>query len=177
MMARLCSEVRYCLVTADSPVAAVERLNRDLIDPTLDGRFITFLLGVLDPARHTLTVVNAGHMPPIVRRWSTGVVEQIGVEEAGPPLGFDPESAFAAAVIQIESGDTVTMYTDGISEATNSDEQVYGIKRVCKTISTGPIDVERLGQLVLDDVDLFVAGQPQTDDICLLVFGRPRPGR
>lgn len=177
MMARLCSEVRYCLVTSASPVDAVTRLNRDLIDPTLDDRFVTFLLGVIDPAKHTLTVVNAGHMPPIVRRWTSGVVEQIGIQEAGPPMGFDPSSKFLAATIAIEPGDSVVMYTDGISEATNADEQVYGIKRVCKTIAGGPTDVERLGQLLLDDVDRFAAGQPQTDDICLLIFGRPRPPR
>lgn len=177
MMARLCSEVRYCLVTSASPVEAVERLNRDLIDPTLEDRFVTFLLAVLDPAMHTLTIVNAGHMPPIVRRWQTGEVEQVGIHEAGPPLGFDLESKFAASEIAIDPGDSLVMYTDGISEATNADEQIYGIKRVCKTIASGPTDVERLGQLVLDDVDRFVAGQPQTDDICLLVIGRPRPAR
>jgi sigma-B regulation protein RsbU (phosphoserine phosphatase) len=66
------------------------------------------------------------------------------------------------------------MYTDGISEATNADEQVFGIKQLCKTIGSGPTDPERLGQLVLSEVDRFVAGQSQTDDICLLVFGRPR---
>jgi serine phosphatase RsbU (regulator of sigma subunit) len=123
MMARLCSEVRYCLVTSASPVEAVARLNRDLIDPTLDDRFVTFLLGVLDPAKHTLTVVNAGHMPPIVRRWTSGAVDQIGVLEAGPPLGFDVASQFAATSVTIEPGDAIVMYTDGISEATNAKEQ------------------------------------------------------
>ena len=177
MMARLCSEVRYCLVTSASPVEAVTRLNRDLIDPTLDDRFVTFLLGVIDPAKHTLTVVNAGHMPPIVRSWTSGAVEQIGISEASPPLGFDAASKFMSSTVSIEPGDSIVMYTDGISEATNVDEQIYGIKRVCKTIAGGPTDVERLGQLLLDDVDRFVANQPQTDDICLLVFGRPRPAR
>jgi serine phosphatase RsbU (regulator of sigma subunit) len=174
MMARLCSEVRYCLVTTGSPVEAVARLNRDLIDPTLDDRFITFLLAVLDPASHSLTIVNAGHMPPILRRYATGEVDQVGIQEAGPPLGFDQNSQFAATTVTIEPGDTFTMYTDGISEATNADEQVFGIKQLCKTIGSGPTDPERLGQLVLSEVDRFVAGQSQTDDICLLVFGRPR---
>lgn len=174
MMARLCSEVRFCLVTTGSPVEAVARLNRDLIDPTLDDRFITFLLAILDPASHMLTIVNAGHMPPIIRRYETGEVQQIGIEEAGPPMGFDPNCQFAAASVVIEPGDTVTMYTDGISEATNAHEQVFGIKQLCKTIASGPIDPERLGQLVLCEVDRFVDSQPQTDDICLLVFGRPR---
>jgi sigma-B regulation protein RsbU (phosphoserine phosphatase) len=175
MMARLCSEVRYCLVTTGSPVEAVLRLNRDLIDPTMDDRFVTFLLVVLDPAKHTLTVVNAGHMPPILRRWASGTVDQLGIEEAGPPLGFDPVSKYAACVVTIEPGDTVTLYTDGISEATSADENVYGIKRLCRTIASGPVDAERLGPMLLEDVDRFVGDQPQTDDICLLVVGRPRP--
>ena len=104
-------------------------------------------------------------------------MEQIGIDEAGPPLGFDPASQFAASVVTLEAGDSVVMYTDGISEATNADEQVYGIKRVCKSVADGPKDIELLGQLLLDDVDRFVAGQAQTDDICLLAFGRPRSGK
>ena len=54
---------------------------------------------------------------------------------------------------------------------------MYGIKQLLKTISSGPADVDRLGNLILEDVNRFVGQQPQTDDICLLVFGRPRPGR
>ena len=177
MMARLCSDVRYCLVTSGSPLEAVERLNRDLIDPSLDDRFVTFLLAVIDPTTHTLTIVNAGHMPPILRRWKSGEVEQIGIEEAGPPLGFDAASEFAFSTVTLDAGDCVVMYTDGISEATNAEEQVYGIKKVCKAVADGPTDIEKLGQLVLDDVDRFVDEQPQMDDICLLVFGRPRAGK
>jgi phosphoserine phosphatase RsbU/P len=173
MMARLCSEVRFCLVTSATPLEAVQRLNRDLIDPSLDDRFVTFLLGVLDPRQHTLTVVNAGHMPPLVRRWKSGVVEQVGIDEAGPPLGFDAESEYASMTVTIEAGDSVVMYTDGISEATNIDEHVYGIQRVRKTVADGPADIEQIGQLLLKDVDRFVDGQAQTDDICLLAFGRP----
>jgi serine phosphatase RsbU (regulator of sigma subunit) len=177
MMARLCSEVRFSLVTAGSPVEAVERLNQNLIDPTLDDRFVTFLLAIIDPQEHIVTIVNAGHMPPILHRWSDGTTEQIGEEEAGPPMGFDPTSRYASSEVHLEPGDTVTLYTDGISEATNADDRVYGIRAILKTISTGPADVDRLGKLILEDVNRFVAGHPQIDDICLLVFGRPRPAR
>jgi serine phosphatase RsbU (regulator of sigma subunit) len=177
MMARLCSEVRFSLVTAGNALEAVERLNHNLIDPTLDDRFITFLLCIIDPQEHIVTIVNAGHMPPILHRWSDGVTEQLGIDEAGPPMGFDPNSVYAASQVKLEPGDTITLYTDGISEATNADDQVYGIKQLLKTISSGPADVDRLGNLILEDVNRFVGEQPQTDDICLLVFGRPRPGR
>ncbi len=68
LMARLCSEVRYCLAISTTLVEAVERLNRELAGATLNDRFVTFLLCVLDPQQHTLDVVNAGHLPPLRRR-------------------------------------------------------------------------------------------------------------
>ena len=83
-MARLCSEVRFSVATSNSPEEAMQRLNRELSDPLLDDRFVTFQLAVLDPQQHTLTIVSAGHMPPILRSGRTGAVEYVGQMRQGP---------------------------------------------------------------------------------------------
>ena len=70
MTARLCSEVRFCLATSPDLSEAVHRLNIELAAPSIEDRFVTFLLCVIDPRDHTVTVLNAGHMPPLCRRSS-----------------------------------------------------------------------------------------------------------
>ena len=68
LMAKLSAETRYCLASEPSPAAAVGRLNRAFCDSGWEDRFVTMVLAVLDPRRHEVTVVNAGHLPPLLRR-------------------------------------------------------------------------------------------------------------
>jgi serine phosphatase RsbU (regulator of sigma subunit) len=172
LMARLCSEVRFCVATTSSPEEAMLRLNRELSDPLLDDRFVTFLLVVLDPRQHCLTVVSAGHMPPILRSAATGEVRHVGQAEAGPPLGFDNQWTYASASVPLEPGDAVVMYTDGIREATNKDDEIFGTLRICEVVAAAASEPAALGRQMLEAVKQFVAGRPQSDDICLLCFGR-----
>ena len=88
LMARLCAEVRYCLAVTQTPIEAIARLNREFAGPALGDMFITFLMGVLDPRDNTLSLVNAGHMPPLFRRRKSGAVEPLGVVESGPAAGL-----------------------------------------------------------------------------------------
>ncbi len=115
LMARLCSEVRYCLAISDSASEAVERLNKELENTTLNDRFVTFLLCVLDPLKNELEVVNAGHPSPLRCRGQN--VEKLGWEEAGPPLGLELGRHYASFSTPIAESDTIVLYTDGISEA------------------------------------------------------------
>jgi len=175
LMARLCSEVRFSLATAQSPHEAVGRLNQELSDPALSDRFVTFLLCVLDPRQHQMTVVTAGHMPPMHRQAASGKVKQLGSDEGGPPLGFDPEWKYGSASTTIEPNDVVVMYTDGISEATNPQGDTLGISRVAKIIAAGPADAEPLGQSLLEHTERFSEGYAQSDDVCMVVFSRRAP--
>jgi phosphoserine phosphatase RsbU/P len=172
LMARLCAEVRYCLAVTQTPVEAIARLNREFSGPALGDMFITFLMAVLDPREHTLLLVNAGHMPPLVRRRRTGEVEALGVAESGPPLGYDPNQVYAAHTASLEPEDVVVMYTDGISEATNPKGLFYGTKGVEKLLARGSRDVETLGRQLMLDLEQFTCDSPQSDDICLLCFER-----
>lgn len=172
LMARLCAEVRLCLVTAKSPIEALCRLNREFAGPTLGDMFITFLLAVLDPREHTLTLINAGHIPPLLRRGTTGAVQQLGVLEAGPPLGYDADQDYGACSVALEPDDMVVMYTDGISEASDPHGKFYGIKGVYNLVARGAPNVESLGRRLMLDVERFTDNTPQSDDICLLCFAR-----
>lgn len=172
LMARLCSDVRFCVATSSSPEDAMQRLNRELADPLLDDRFVTFQLVVLDPVLHRLAVVSAGHMPPILRRAATGELCHVGEAEAGPPLGFQVVWSYAAAHVSLDPGDVVVMYTDGIREATSKADEIFGTERICRVVAGAPAEPATVGRQLLDSVNQFVAGRPQSDDICLLCFGR-----
>ncbi len=170
LMAHFCSEVRYCLATSATPAEAVEQLNQDLSSDMLNYHFVTFALCVLDPRTHRLTMVNAGHLPPLRRRGRA--IENLGGTTGGMPLGCDAQRGYEQIELALEPGDTIVLYTDGISEAMNAEGDVYGSQRMRDVIARAPEGVEQVGQVLLDDVRRFVRGRLQSDDICLVCFAR-----
>ncbi len=171
LMARLCSDVRYCLVTSSDPAEATEQLNRQISNAVFQGGFITFAITILDPATNELTVVNAGHMPPLCRRASSGEVESIGQDVSSPPLGVRSERKFEAAKSKLEPGDTVFLYTDGVSEATNKHRDMFSIPRIEQLVGEAG-GAERTVQRVLDHLNQFTSGTSQSDDICMVCLSR-----
>ncbi len=159
LMARLCSEVRYCLAICPSATEAVERLNQELAGTTQNDRFVTFLLCVLDPVRHVLEVVNAGHPSPL--RCRGQVVEKLGLDEAGPPLGLDLAKGYTSFTTEIAESDTIVLYTDGISEARSPRDIIYGSRRLARRLASGPSNAVEMGQHLLSDVERF-AHRPAT---------------
>ena len=172
LMAQLCAEVRFCLTTSKSPAAAVEQLNRSLSAENLGYRFITFVLCVLDPRTHTLTIVNAGHMPPLRRLGKSRTVEELGVDDGGLPLGCDLEKGYRQTEIKLEPGDAVVVYTDGISEAMNPAGELFGSAAIRRELARSSAQLEQLGENLLHAIESFVQDQKQNDDICLVCFAR-----
>ncbi len=170
LMARLCSEARYCLVTDIIPCDAVDALNRELCKQSY-SYFITFALCVLDHRQHELTVVNAGHMPPLCRRAKTGQVESLCVEASSPPLGIESGLSYQQAKVRLEPGDVVVMYTDGVSEAINADGARYGIDRVESIVAAGS-DARSVVDMLIEDVQRFSGKKEQEDDVCIVAFAR-----
>jgi serine phosphatase RsbU (regulator of sigma subunit) len=171
LMARLSSEVGLLLQIESDPVRIVERLNRNLCASRTEERFITFLLALLDSELHEFTVVNAGHMAPMIRR-AGGRVEVIGEEESGPPLGIMEDRVYEAVSTSINPGDVVVLYTDGVNEAMDDQGRLLGIEVLKQTIATAPTEVGKVGESILDAVGRHAAGCTQSDDITLLCFGR-----
>src|SRR5690606_17213157 len=93
LMALLYSSMRFQLFTAETPAEALKGLNKDIAGSGLGHRFITLVLMVLDPPTGRITVVNAGHLPPILRRLS-GELESVAKEESGLPLGIIPDQQY-----------------------------------------------------------------------------------
>ncbi len=175
LMAKLSAETRYCLASEPSPAAAIERLNRAFCESGWEDRFVTMVLAVLDPRRHEVTVVNAGHLPPLLRR-SAAAVEAVGEAESRLPLGVDHDVEYVAHILPLAPGESLVLYTDGITEAMNAKDELYGSQRLLAMLGSDVDRVGSLGRRILDDVKRFVGARPQSDDMCLTCFGRVKMG-
>ena len=87
--------------------------------------YITFILVILDVETHRLSVVNAGHPCPLIRR-RDGRLEEFGRTHSGLPLGIMPDYAYTCAETLLEPGETVVLYTDGVTDAMNADGERLG---------------------------------------------------
>ncbi|HYT93659.1 MAG TPA: SpoIIE family protein phosphatase [Gemmataceae bacterium] len=174
LMARLSAAVRFCLATTPSVATAVRQLNTVLTRACGEDRFVTFVVAVLDLVRFTMTVANAGHMPPLRRR-AGGSVDVLGEEIVGLPLaGID--RPYEEVVVALEPGDLVLLYTDGVTEARNPAGEWYGVERLRAAVREAPATVEGLGAAVLENVRRFAAERPQSDDLTIVCFGREWSG-
>ncbi|NIL97722.1 MAG: SpoIIE family protein phosphatase [Planctomycetales bacterium] len=171
LTAKLSSEVRFCLASDDDLAKAVGSVNRMLCSSLWDDRFVTMVFLVLDPPSGNLELVNAGHLPPLLRH-GDGRVEPAGEEGAGLPLGVDVDYAYETVELQLASGACVALYTDGFSEAMNAAGELYGLQRLQARLADPVPTVTALGKYILDDVTQHVDGHPQSDDMCLVCVGR-----
>jgi serine phosphatase RsbU (regulator of sigma subunit) len=158
-------------VAEPSPAQAVARLNRVFCERGWEDRFVTLAMCVLDPQRHEVTVVNAGHLPPLLRSGSRGV-EPLGDAVAGLPLGVNSDAEYGQCAVALQPGDCLAMYTDGITEAMNPADDLYGLERLTLQMAGEFRRVAAVGQQILADVRTFVGTRRQSDDMCLAVFGR-----
>jgi phosphoserine phosphatase RsbU/P len=171
LMARLSAAARFCLATEPTVPAAVRRLNNLLDRAGSEGRFVTFAVIVIDLNTFTLTLANAGHLPPLRRDAKTGEVVEIGEAIAGLPLGII-DRPYEELTLTLEPGDTWMLVTDGITEARNPAGEFYGPERLKEIIRKAPPGPAAIGPAVLADVKQFAAGRPQGDDMTIVGFSR-----
>jgi serine phosphatase RsbU (regulator of sigma subunit) len=171
VMSRMSSCVQSTLRHVHDVVEAMGAINDHMCDSEIEGRFVTYVLAIVDTRKHEVTLANAGHMPPFIRR-ASGEVEQFDEEQSGPPIAVVDEYPYEAQTRKLEPGDVVVMITDGVDEAMNPEAELYGVERVLEVVKQGPAEAEQLGKRLLDDVRRHARGYPQSDDITIMTFGR-----
>ncbi len=171
LVARLSAEMRYCLAMEPDPSEALGRLNRLFCEQRWEGRFVTCLLAILDPSRHELTLLNAGHLPPLWRR-TDGRVFPLADQTAELPLGVECRTRYPKQTVSLSPGETVLIFTDGVPDAMNAAGQFYGLDRLIETVAAAPPAGEELIEAVVEDLHHFVGQHPATDDICMSCLRR-----
>ncbi|OLC97883.1 MAG: hypothetical protein AUH86_06565, partial [Acidobacteria bacterium 13_1_40CM_4_58_4] len=143
------------------PGLLFNNVNRFLCDHTEVGRYATVFFGILDRDGH-LEFINAGHPSPFLIR--SGTAEE-AFTEGSFPVGLVPEARYTAASLKLEPGDTLVLFTDGVTEAMDPDDQLFGVPRL-KEVLTGQTEcpLEQLQKCVLEAVENFARGAHQTDD-------------
>lgn len=169
LMAKLSGEMRAHLESDDQPASAITELNHRLATRLVD-RFVTVLACVLDPARHEVTIVCAGHMLPIWRR-ADGTIEEPGNEVSNVPLGIEDDTEYRQLTISLEHGDWLVMYTDGISDARNPAGEHFTIERIRNHIREAD-QAKDAFEGIINGVNQFVGDRPRDDDMCLVCLRR-----
>jgi len=171
LMAKVSAESRFALATCKSAVDAVQSMNASLSDMNID-RFVTLALALVDFNENKMTIVNAGHMPPLLRN-AAGEFRQLAEEEAGIPLGISEHFEYDSIDVALEVGDVVTMYTDGVNEAMNADgEQLTTSRLVEELVESQCKEPQAICERIVKIVARHSGDTPAIDDMCAVCFGR-----
>jgi len=171
-MVRVTSFLQLLARDVAEPEKILERLNNELAAENPSGMFVTLTVAMFERKTGRLSLANGGQTRPVLLRptepprW---VVDQLGTA-----LGLEPDLEYLRVECQLRPGDSLLLYTDGVNEAFNPDEECYGNDRLIADL--GPLSgfpARSLVEELFDKVRTFAAGAPQSDDITVLALHLP----
>ena len=173
-MARAITLAKALAPRAQSPQQLLQLLNQELCRNNDGCMFVSLLCGLLDTVTGHLTMASAGHEPPVL--WG-GEAPRLLDLETGPALGLDEDATYSSRRIRLRPGETLLMYTDGITEATDPAQAMYGQERMLACLGRyAASDESDPAGFLLADVEAFAAGHGQADDITVLALRWHRAG-
>jgi serine phosphatase RsbU (regulator of sigma subunit) len=167
LMSSLHAAVHAQIAAKSSLADAVTSVNRYLSENTPANRFVTLFIGELDIESGVLRYINAGHNPPLVGH-ADGRLDQL--DSGGLPLGLMVESQYESGEIKLGAGDALVVYSDGVSEATNLEDEEFGMDRLIEVVqrSLGG-SAAGIRDKVESALSTFTQNAPANDDITLLI--------
>lgn len=152
-----------------SPADLLREINATLAPKTAPTKFVTTVAAVLDPARGTVEFANAGHVPPLLV--SRGGVRKL--DQTDLVVGLFPTAKYRNQSVALESGDTLVLFTDGVTEAENADEDQLGLAPVAEILGTmHGAPATKILQTIDERVHTFVGDVPAGDDVTMLALTR-----
>ncbi len=165
------SILRASVDRASSPAQGITRANRLLCADASEGTFITLFYALLDPATGHMTYVNAGHNPPLLYRANGEQLTQL--MPTGMVLGVIPHAAFEQDALQLQPGDFMVLYTDGVTDATDAQGRGFGVERLQSIIlehrGAPAVDIVAALEQAIDD---FAGSSDPFDDIAVVAVKR-----
>jgi len=151
-------------------VATISAVNRYLADNIPANRFVTLFYAELDPESGSMAFLNAGHNPPLIVH-AAGTVEQLA--SGGLPLGIKPDADYREGRTQLQPGDVLVIYSDGVTEAVSPSGEEFGPTRLYEVVSR---NVEASAAGIRDRIESsltkFAHGTSAADDITLVIVKR-----
>lgn len=173
VMSMLSALLRATRDQHESPASLLATLDRQLGTSLQPGVFVTMFYAILDPRTGALTYASAGHTPTLIYRRASGTLEW--VRDKGIPLGILRDGTGARSLrdgtLQLEPGDTLVQFTDGINEATNGEGGLFGFRRVEETVlGAAPKGADCLIAALHHAVERWTGDRPAFDDETVLVL-------
>jgi serine phosphatase RsbU (regulator of sigma subunit) len=170
MMSSLQARVQLLFEQAGELGGIVTRLNRAVAASCPGNRFITFFVAVIDPSSGVVEYCNAGHNPPYLVG-AGGTVDPLVT--GGPVLGILQNFSYSAGFTSLDPGDTLIMFTDGVTEARSAGDDEYGEERVLAQIAAlRGSGAREIASSIYEDLERFMGVAPAADDVTLVVAHR-----
>ena len=152
--------IRMIAMQEESPAKLLQKVNEILTPEIPLSRFITLIYAVVDPSTKNITIANAGHPHPVL--YSNNQAKFLEIK-SGLPLGIK-EFPYEENNLKVEKGDKLFLYSDGVSEAMNSKDEMFDDKRLLESLNKPYANYETLYR----DVKIFIAGNPPSDDLTIV---------
>jgi sigma-B regulation protein RsbU (phosphoserine phosphatase) len=143
----------------------MRRLNTMLCRDTKASEFVTLFYGVLDTRNRRFTYCNAGHPPALLLR--DGKITELTTDNM--VLGIDPNEEFRQSFIDLRPNDLLLLYTDGLPDAMNFNDETFGRQRIVEAFARGGATADTVAQSILWDMRRFVGMTRRTDDVTMIV--------
>jgi sigma-B regulation protein RsbU (phosphoserine phosphatase) len=172
MMASLQASLRSEATRApENLAAAVGNINRLVFEASSSNRYATFFYGQYSPVEGRFDYVNAGHNPPMLFRRGESDSTVIRLEPGGTVVGLLEDAQYVQGSVRLSPGDVVVLFTDGISEAMNLDDEEWGEERLLEAIQTSRVaSADELLKHLFEAATRFAGAAPQHDDMTLVVL-------
>ena len=169
--------IRATALAGASPKACLEQVNTALCRHEISGMFVSVFLGHLDLKTWTLSYANGGHLPPLLRRAASDTVEMLTDGGDGVVLGVQEPMVYDQGQCRILDGDSLLIYTDGVTEAFDTSRTQYSVERLIDQLSTNTeLSAAEIVEALFSDINTFVQDAPKSDDITAMVIQRRRNG-
>lgn len=168
MMANLQAALQSQAIIQNEPSPVVSTINKFLFRNSTANKYATFCYGILDPEKANFTYTNAGHNPPLLRRFN-GNWEELTI--GGMVVGLFDDQKYEQTSVKLEPGDILVLFSDGVSEAMNAIEEEFETIRLKKVVENYlNKDARQICEAIYDEIKLFEAGTVRHDDLTLLMI-------
>lgn len=176
IMASLQASLRILVPEYEEPDRVLQRLNQLFTHNINMTNFVSLFLARFDPRTRQLTYSNAGHNPPLlVRPQSNGEEPLSWLHPTGAAIGLVEEAEFGTATVTLEPGDLLLLYTDGVTEAMNPQDEEFGPQRVAELLRQDPYQpAQELIRRLRYQLSEFTGSQPLADDTTIVAYRMKR---
>jgi sigma-B regulation protein RsbU (phosphoserine phosphatase) len=151
------------------PVLTIQKINQ-LLCESQSSKYVTFFYGILNFQTHQLSYVNAGHCYPLIAK-QNGNIDRL--ESGGTVLGFFKDAGYKSSTYTLDPGDSMLLYTDGVSEMMNRDEEEFGVERIIQILLRHRSDpVLKIRDSLVNALQTYREDQPQGDDTTFILLKR-----